>query len=75
MSSQEAMRLLSDLRLGLDLGLIGDVSRRMLNELLIIIRPACLQYASGKELAARQRDIERGRQIRQRIATIERGKI
>ncbi|NLC50734.1 MAG: protein arginine kinase [Firmicutes bacterium] len=73
-TSAEAMRLLSDLRLGLDLGLVTELNRRMVNELMVIIRPACLQYISKKELPPRERDVERAVQIRRRIAAVSGGK-
>jgi len=65
MSSQEAMQLLSDVRLGYDLGLLNGVDRKLLNELLVIIRPACLQLLAGKELSVEERGLERPLQIRQ----------
>jgi protein arginine kinase len=64
MSSQEAMQLLSDVRLGYDLGLIKGVDRKLLNELLVIIRPASLQFLAGRELSADERDLERPAQIK-----------
>ncbi len=72
-SSQEAMQLISDIRLGFELGLIsgGGVNRKLLNELLIVIRPACLQIIAGKELNARERDKERAKQVRKRLQEIK----
>ncbi len=69
-TSQEAMQLISDIRLGFELGLISGVNRRLLNELLILIRPACLQVVAGKDLNANERDIERAKQVRQRLHDI-----
>jgi protein arginine kinase len=59
MSSQEAMQLLSDVRLGYDLGLLKGVNRKLLNEMLVVISPACLQILAGKELGPAERDLER----------------
>ena len=70
-SSQEAMQLISDIRLGFELGLISGVNRKLLNELLILIRPACLQILAGKELDEGERDMERARQIRKRLQDIK----
>ena len=67
MSSQEAMQLLSDVRLGIDLGLIDDVSANILKELMVLLRPACLQTESGRELDGMERDRERARLICQRL--------
>jgi protein arginine kinase len=67
MSSQEAMQLLSDVRLGIDLGLIDEVSANILKELMVLLRPACLQTETGRELDGMERDRERARLIRQRL--------
>jgi protein arginine kinase len=64
MSSQEAIQLLSDLRLGYDLGLVKSVDHRLLNELLVLIRPACLQLLAGRELNDNERNLERPAQIK-----------
>ncbi|HHW75151.1 MAG TPA: protein arginine kinase [Firmicutes bacterium] len=64
MSSQEAMQLLSDVRLGYDLGLVKGVDRKLLNEMLVTIRPACLQIAAGKELSPSERDLERPERLK-----------
>ncbi len=64
MSSQEAMQLISDLRLGFDLGLIKSVNHKLLNELLVLIRPGCMQLIAGKGLSSSERNIERPRQIK-----------
>ncbi len=59
MSSQEAMQLLSDVRLGYDLGLLKGVNRKLLNEMMVVNSPACLQILAGKELSPAERDLER----------------
>lgn len=66
-SSQEAMQLLSDFRLGCDLGLVKGFERKLLNELLVLIRPAYLQELAGHELSAEERDRERPLQIRKHL--------
>jgi protein arginine kinase len=68
-SSQEAMQLLSDVRLGIDLGLIDEVSGNILKELMVMLRPACLQMEAGRELQGLERDRERARLIRKRLTT------
>jgi len=67
MSSQEAMQLISDLRLGYDLGLVKEVDHKLLNELLILIRPGCLQLLVGRELNNGERNIERPVQIKKAL--------
>ena len=67
MTTQEAMQLLSDFRFGCDLGLARGYDRKLLNELLVLIRPACLQDLAGRELSPEERDRERPAQIRKRF--------
>lgn len=61
--SGEAMQLLSDVRLGVDLGLLKGISLKILNELLVLTRPGCLQYLKDKNLNPYERDLERAIQI------------
>lgn len=70
-SSQEAMALLSDLRLGIDLQVLPQVEPQVFNELLLQISPAFLQLAEGRELSPQQRDAKRASLIRQRIKESE----
>ncbi|MBZ0167531.1 MAG: protein arginine kinase, partial [Candidatus Omnitrophica bacterium] len=49
-SSQETVDLLSMVRLGADLGIIKDITRKTVNELFITIQPAHLQKIGGKKL-------------------------
>lgn len=67
MTSEEAMRLLSDVRLGVDLNLIQKLSRRTLNEFLVLTRPAFLQKLAGHDLSPHERDVRRAAIIRQRL--------
>lgn len=70
LSSQEAMQLLSDVRLGFEMGLLPQVERKLFHQLLVVIRPACLQLLAEKELSDQERDEERARQIRERLQNI-----
>ncbi len=67
MTTREAMQLLSDFRLGCDVGLVQGYERHLLNEMLVLIRPACLQDLAGRELTPEERDRERPAQIRKRF--------
>ena len=67
MTSNEAMNLLSDLRLGIDLGIIKDIDVFALNELLVAIRPAHLQRKAGAEMEAFARDIKRAGVIKEKL--------
>ena len=64
MNSNEALDLLSGLRLGVDLGLMPEIDRRDIDQLLIQIQPAHLQRSAGMALSAEERDIKRAQYIR-----------
>lgn len=66
-SSQETIELLSMVRLGCDLGMIGEIDRRTINELFIITQPAHLQKLENKRLTAAERDVKRAELIRERL--------
>lgn len=65
--STEATKCLSDVRLGIDLGIIENVSWNILNELMVIIQPGFLQQYAQKILNAKERDIFRAKLIRERL--------
>jgi len=67
MSSHEAIQLISDLRLGYDLGLVKTVDHKLLNELLVLIRPGCLQLLAGRELNDSERNLERPVRIKETL--------
>jgi len=66
-SSDEAMKLLSNVKLGIDMGIIDNVDNKVLSELLVLIRPAHIQKINGKELGAVERDIKRAELIQARL--------
>jgi protein arginine kinase len=67
MDSKEAAQRLSDVRLGIDLGIIKNVSANVLNELLVMTQPGFLQKYAGEKLSADERDIRRAQLIRERF--------
>lgn len=70
-TSQEAINLLSNVRLGVDLGLLQGVESTVLNELMVLMRPAYLQKLAGKELSPMERDVRRAKLIRERLKLCE----
>lgn len=66
-SSNETIDLLSLVRLGVDLNLIKEVDRALINELFIIIQPAHLQKTEKKKLNPNERDVKRAQIIRERL--------
>ena len=67
-SSDEAITLLSHMRLGIDLNILSHIDKDVFNELIVTTRPAYLQYQAGQELSAAERDVRRATQIRQTLA-------
>ncbi len=65
--SKEAARCLSDVRLGIDMGYIHQMSKSILNELMILTQPGFLQQYAGVQLRAHERDIRRATLIRERL--------
>lgn len=63
----EAARCLSDVRLGIDLGLIEDIDVSIMNELMIFMQPGFLQQYAETELTQEERDIFRARLFRERL--------
>jgi protein arginine kinase len=70
MDSKEASQRLSDIRLGVHLGLLPELNDQTLNELLVSTQPGFLQQTYGEALSPEQRDMTRAELIRSRLATI-----
>ncbi|MFC1621455.1 protein arginine kinase [Candidatus Omnitrophota bacterium] len=66
-SSNETIDLLSLVRLGVDLDLIKEVDRALINELFIITQPAHLQKLEKKKLNPNERDVKRAEIIREKL--------
>ena len=68
-SSQEALALLSDVRMGYELGIINEVSECNFNELMVVTRPNYLQKMSDRsELSANERKKLRAQIIREKLS-------
>lgn len=72
LSSKEAMTLLSDMKLGFELGLIKSKENKNINifELMTCIQPANLQKIEHKNLSIEERDIARANYIRENLPKI-----
>lgn len=66
-STKEALSLVSAVRLGVGMGIIGDISLRSLNELLVYSQPAHLQEVDGTAMDAPERDVARAEYIRETL--------
>jgi protein arginine kinase len=67
MTSEETMELLSYVRLGINLGLVADLTIPAVNELFIHTQPAHLQKLIGSSLDGEERNAARARYLRQRL--------
>lgn len=67
-TSEEAMRLLSDVRLGIDLGVLPKLNIEGMNELMVAMQPAFLQRSAGRELNPLDRDTKRAALIRSKLS-------
>lgn len=60
LNSQESLNFLSDLRLGLDLGILDfDINLEQLNELMVASQPGFLQNQAGQAMESAERDAAR----------------
>jgi len=64
LNSREALELISQLRMGLDLGLIKGIPYTAINDVIIQSRPAHLQKRAGKKLTTTERDAIRATFLR-----------
>ncbi|MCA0989474.1 protein arginine kinase [Guptibacillus algicola] len=65
--SKEAAKCLSNVRLGIDIGLVAGITKSILNELVILTQPGFLQQYAGASLNPAERDIKRATLIRERL--------
>lgn len=66
-STEESLKLLSDVRLGVIMGLMTGVELEDLNEMMLMIQPAYLQKLSGGQLSPDERDQKRAELIRKKL--------
>jgi protein arginine kinase len=68
-SSEETMHHLSNVRMGINLGLIDDLQIPTINEMFIHTQPAHLQKIQGSELDSQGRNVARATYLRLRLRT------
>jgi protein arginine kinase len=66
-TSEEILQLLSQVRMGVNLGLIEEIEMQTLNELFVLTLPAHLQKLQGCELDSAQRNVIRASYVRKRL--------
>lgn len=64
---EEAMELISRLRVGVSCGIVKDISSAQLNELSWAIQPNNLSKSAARALAPQERDLLRARLIKERL--------
>ena len=67
MSSEESQKLLSDVRLGVIMGLIRHVDLKKIDNMMLMIQPAYLQKLAGVELRPDERDVRRAELLRKNL--------
>jgi protein arginine kinase len=67
LESKEAAKCLSDVQLGIDMGIINNMQKHILTELMILTQPGFLQQYAGGPLRPFDRDIRRAALIRERM--------
>lgn len=70
-ASDEALTLLSAVRLGVDMHLLEGISLSSLNELIVAVRPAHLQKLGGREMETVERDIIRAAVIKDKLTGVK----
>lgn len=69
MELKESAQRLSDLRLGVDLGILEGPSISVLNELNVKTQPGFLQKLFGDELSPTERDMYRAKLLRETLGS------
>jgi protein arginine kinase len=67
LKSNECLDLLSYVRMGVEMGIIKDVSKISLNSLLIETQPAALQKRLKAKLSEKERDLNRAQIVRETL--------
>lgn len=67
-TSKEAIDLFSEVRLGVDMGILKkELDMQRINKIFILIQPAHLQKIEGRSLSPEERDIKRAELIRKEL--------
>lgn len=67
MTSKESMQLLSNVKLGVEMGIIADVGRKKINNLMIAVQPYNIQNKFLKKLNEQEIDEKRAELIREQL--------
>lgn len=67
LTTQESLKLLSDVKLGMDLGIIKNLKQTIIKELMFLTRTSILQQDFGQEMTPLERDQYRAQIIKDKI--------
>jgi protein arginine kinase len=65
--SKECLKLLSNVRMGVEMGIIDNISKKVLNYLLVNTQPATLGKLFDNKLGAKELNIKRAEYIREKL--------
>lgn len=70
LTTEEAMQLLSVVRLGVITNVLQGLQLHRLNELLVLMQPAHVQAVRGRALSAAERDVQRAELVREALGSM-----
>ncbi|MBV7274481.1 protein arginine kinase [Clostridium thailandense] len=70
LNSNECLKLLSDVRLGVEMGIIKDVDKVTLNNLLVNTQPASIQQICRKKLSSKESELSRAKLVKERLVQV-----
>ncbi|MTK10974.1 MAG: protein arginine kinase [Clostridiaceae bacterium] len=70
LNSNECIKLLSDVRLGVEMGIIKDVDNVILNNLLVDTQPASIQQIHKEKLLNKEIELNRANLVKGRLAKV-----
>ncbi len=70
LSSEEALKLISEVRMGIYTDIIKGISASVINELMVIISPAYVSKVEDRELSSYERDVKRAELVREKLSSI-----
>lgn len=68
LDSKECLNLLSNARMGVEMGIIKDIDLALINTFLVETQPATLQQLANSKLTEKERDFNRAKLIRERLS-------
>ena len=67
LTSSESLKLLSDVRLGIEMGIIKTLSTLTVDALLMDVQPATVERQAGKNLTKEQINLARAKLVKRKI--------